>query len=98
MSRARPLAPSDQKKFMSFEELAAIEASVSSLSETIQTENPSLRKDTISQPRSLANLVLQLQLFMDQSLGEKVRSLSTDVEHIHGTNFYPYRIDCVNIL
>lgn len=87
MSRSRPLAPFENKKFLSAEALIAVELLVSDLSQIIQSENDKYRKDPLCQPRSLANLILQLQLFMDQAYGEQSPKESREMTKIPAACF-----------
>lgn len=72
MSRARPLAPCQQKKFLSLDEIGFVETLLVNLAEVIHSEFPNFRRDPAASPKALASLVLQLQLVMDDLLGEKV--------------------------
>lgn len=75
MSRSKPLPPADQKRFMGPEEVSHVETLVVFISDIIQAENEMYKKESIASPKSFALLILQLQLFMDEYLGEKVRGL-----------------------
>lgn len=75
MTIPRPIAPSDNKKFISPEEQLIVEGYVTNLTHIIQAVNPLYKKDALCQPKSLAQLSLQLQLFMDQAFGEQVKNV-----------------------
>jgi hypothetical protein len=72
MSRTRPLSPKDQRGFLSLAEISFTETLLTHVCGALYAKYPYYKRDPAASPKGLATLVLQLQVVMDELLGEKV--------------------------